>query len=32
MCLNSKYKLKEKFRFLKESEACAQPEKNKFKT
>ena len=27
MCLTSKYKLKEKFRFLKEGEACASPKK-----
>ena len=32
MCLTSKYNLKEKFRFFKEGEACALPEKNKFKT
>ena len=31
MCLTSNSKLKEKPRFLKKSEACASPQKHKFK-
>lgn len=31
MCLISKYKIKEKLRMLKKSEACASPSKHKFK-
>ena len=31
MCLTSKYKFKEKFRFLKESEVCVPPKKTNSK-